>query len=457
MSLEYEAYDELAVTEGNRILTEALGQFPLTRAICVHRVGKLALGEVAIRVEVWSGHREEAFEACRFIIDEVKRRVPIWKKEHYADGVSEWLCPTEPSSLGGATISPEAVYGRQMRLAEIGEEGQRRLAEAKVLVVGAGGLGSPVLLYLAAAGVGSLGIVEDDELSADNLHRQIMYAARDLGKGKAELAADRIRTLNPLVGIDVHPTRISERNALDLVREYDLIVDCTDNFGSKFLLNDVAAASGKVLVQASIYRYEGQIHVFDPGSKGACLRCLWPEAPAEGCVGNCAEVGVLGATAGFFGTLQAMETLKLILGIGEPLREHLLLVDLLSYETMRVTRQQNPNCPVCGQGRYPALEPSVELHPKDLTEIGPHMLIDIREEDEVKSAPIPTAIWVRGADLHAGMAELQGEGLVVLVCEHGVRSLHKARWLRGFGMHHVFSLAGGRARMKVHPAHEERD
>ncbi|HZH97503.1 MAG TPA: ThiF family adenylyltransferase, partial [Fimbriimonadaceae bacterium] len=309
LRLEYEAYDELAVSEGERILEEARQRFDVLGIECVHRVGLLEIGDVAVRVGVAAAHRGEAFRACEFVIDEVKRRVPIWKKEYYASGASDWInCHS-----GEAAMEAEAAYyARQVRLPDLGQEGQSKLKAARVLVVGAGGLGSSALLYLAASGVGKIGISEDDVLSPSNLHRQVLYNWADVGKPKAALAARRLLALNPFVTAEVH-ARITTDNALAIFQDYDLVLDCTDNFRSKFLLSDAAVAARKPLVQASIYQYEGQLHVYDPKVNSPCLRCTWPEIPAEDCVGSCAEVGVMGVLPGVFGALQASEAIKLIL------------------------------------------------------------------------------------------------------------------------------------------------
>ena len=267
--LEYEAFESLAVREGERIIEEARIQFGVTNARCVHRIGDLPLGEIAVWVGVSAPHRDEAFRACRYIIDEVKHRVPIWKKEHYVDGDSGWVncerCAADATTatLGHAshphqhehghhhehhhrhahghaapanTLSPD--YSRQMALPEVGADGQQRLQSAKVAVIGAGGLGVPVLQYLAGAGIGELVIVDGDRLEASNLHRQTWYALADCGEMKATLAARRVHALNPTVKATAHTERLTNTSAEALLQGCDLILDCTDNFASKFLLND---------------------------------------------------------------------------------------------------------------------------------------------------------------------------------------------------------------------------
>ena len=335
--LEYEAFAELAEKEGARIVEEAIARFGVTRAACVHRVGSLDLGDVAVWVGVSAAHRDEAFRACRYIIDEVKHRVPIWKKEHYVNGDSGWVncercaAPAAHEREHAAPAnylhehehehdhdtSPGATpdYSRQIALREVGAEGQARLRAASVLVVGAGGLGVPVLQYLAGAGVGRLGIVDADRLEPSNLHRQTWYALADCGQEKSTLAAERVRALNPEVRVEAHALRLDAGNADRLAAGHDLILDCSDNFATKFLLNDLALRTRKPVLFASVYQYEGQLQVVRGDEATACLRCVWPEATRDGLVGNCAEAGVLGPVPGVFGSLQALEALKLLLGL----------------------------------------------------------------------------------------------------------------------------------------------
>ena len=311
--LEYEAFVPLAEKEGARIVEEAVRRFGVTHATCVHRVGSLAIGDIAVWVGVSAAHRDEAFRACRFIIDEVKHRVPIWKKEHYVNGDSGWVncercaaaaeekvpgCEFRHSSPThrhdnhqhhdeSRNSQPGTFdYSRQMALREVGAAGQEKLRRAKVLVVGAGGLGVPVLQYLAGAGVGRLGIVDADQLEPSNLHRQTWYALADCGREKAALAAARVRALNPEVRVETHALRLGPGNADRLVQSYDLVLDCTDNFSTKFLLNDVALRTGKPVLFASVYQYEGQLQFVAGDAGSPCLRCVWPEATRDGLVGR---------------------------------------------------------------------------------------------------------------------------------------------------------------------------
>ena len=466
--LEYEAFEPLALREGERILAEASERFGITRLACVHRLGALGIGELAVWVGASAPHRDEAFRACRYVIDEVKHRLPIWKKEHYTDGDSGWVncerCAAAAShqhphvhehSHAHATqrhahAAPEPDYSRQMILREVGAAGQAKLAATSVLVVGAGGLGVPVMQYLAAAGIGRLGIVDDDRLEASNLHRQTMYALADCGAPKAQLAAARLGATNPRLRIDAQVVRLDAANAESLLAPYDLVVDCTDNFASRFVLNDAALALGRTAVFASVYQYEGQLQVVDPRTGGACLRCVWPAATRDGLVGNCAEAGVLGPVPGTLGMLQALEVLKIVLGLPGRLDSDVLMIDLLSLATRRIRAR-----PAADHARH-VQEAAQRLRPAPPAEIdltfesleaaagAGYTIVDIREPWETAVQPLPAAgvqrlplgALIAGEPLAAGERHL-------LVCAHGVRSHAAAEALRARGLPAVYSLAGG--------------
>jgi len=424
--LEYEAYPELAQKEGERIVAEALGRFPILDAICVHRTGMLELGETAIRVEAAGAHRSEAFRACEWIVEEVKRRVPIWKKEHYLDGDSGWVNATTP---GQAEVTDHAYYSRQRLAVD-----QMRLAEARVLVVGAGGLGCPALQYLAGAGVGHLTIIDPDRVEVSNLHRQVLFGVDDLGIPKATAAARRLRALNPLIRIEAVEASLDARNAFELVDRHDLILDGTDRMETKFLLNRVCSGYRKPLIVASVHRFEGQLQVVRPG--GACLACLWPEPPPDGCVGTCEEVGVLGVTPGVLGTMLAAEALKLLLGYRTI--EGVMMVDLLRGENRILRLPKSPNCAVCGS-KDPLSGVAVDPEPLELDSVPPegYAVIDIREPHEVAVEPsgfpnVPLSAW-RSPDSDLPL---------LLVCATGRRSLDLAKRLRAEGVR-AYSLAGG--------------
>jgi len=471
--LDYEAFVELAEKEGERIVTEAAARFGVRGARCVHRLGELGLGELAVWVGVASGHRAEAFAACRYIIDEVKRRVPIWKKEHYADGDSGWVnCERCAGAVHGhdhghalephhgRDQEPPAAfdYSRQQALPEVGAAGQRRLAAASVVVVGAGGLGCPVLAYLAGAGVGTLHVVDGDHVEASNLHRQPLFILADVGRPKAEAAAGRLAALNPQLRIEPHVARFDATNAAQLVALGDVIVDCSDNFRTKFLVNDAAVLAGKPAVLASVYQYEGQLQVARPDAGGSCLRCLWPDATRDGLVGNCAESGVLGPVPAVFGSLQAMEVLKLLLGLPGQLRDEVLLVDLLSLDQHRL---RAPRCAECRDGRCARIGPLATQAPATPVEVSlplvaataqGYRIVDLREPQEAAREPIrgvDCIQWPLARLLDEGPARLDRETHYLLVCSRGIRSRAAAESLRAAGLERVFSLAGGLASQRA--------
>lgn len=481
--LEYEAFAELAVREGERIIAEACERFAVDNARCVHRVGDLVLGELAVWVGVSARHRDEAFKACRYIIDEVKHRVPIWKKEHYVDGDSGWVncerCATTPahadpehahhvhghhahephrSPTHHTSVETPRVpdYSRQMNLREVGAAGQARLRAARIAVVGAGGLGVPVLQYLAGAGIGRLTLVDGDRLEPSNLHRQTWYALADCGTPKADLAAARVRALNPDVDVHVHVGRLDIENGATLLAHHDLIIDCTDNFATKFLINDLAQSLGVPAVFASVHQYEGQLQVVDPTRRSACLRCLWPDATRDGVVGNCAEAGVLGPVPGVLGGLQALEALKIVLGLPGRLGDELLTVDLVGLSTTRLRARRNVACEGrcepstlalqrADQERRDALSTPLELEFDDLQSAlaEGYSLVDIREPKEIDETPLEaSALPVPMGELLAGR-NLPPEGRYLLICARGARSLGTARSLRDRGLENVYSLKGG--------------
>jgi adenylyltransferase/sulfurtransferase len=464
--LEYEAFEPLAIKEGERIIAEAISRFGVQHAACVHRIGTLEIGDNAVWVGVTARHRDEAFRACRYIIDEVKRRVPIWKKEHYENGDSGWVncerCAQHPAEhphtheagAQAAALTPD--YSRQTALKEVGEAGQEKLRRAAVLVVGCGGLGVPVMTYLTAAGVGHIGLVDADRLEASNLHRQTLYSLADVGKPKVELAAARLHALNPEVAVRTHALRLDAVTAPAIIEPYSLVIDCTDNFATKFMLNDTCVRLRKPIIFSSVYQYEGQLQVVRPERGGACLRCVWPEASRDGLVGNCAEAGVLGPVPGTFGTLQAFEALKLLLDLPGQLADELLMLDLLTLAITRVRTRRAPDCPdhaarrVAATGNAStaaAAATDIELNFDSLQQALSSGLevVDIREPHEVAraAAPCSTVRHLPIGQLLHGRTALPPLGRYLLVCASGKRSLAAAQELRSRGYAEVFSLRGG--------------
>jgi len=466
--LEYEAYEALAVKEGERIVAEAHARFPILRAACVHRVGALEIGELAVWVGVSAPHRDEAFRACRFIIDEVKQRVPIWKKEHYVDGDSGWVNCERCAHPGHAHAThdahPAPDYSRQIALREVGESGQAKLRASRALVIGAGGLGAPVLSYLAGAGVGTITIVDGDTLEASNLHRQPLYDLADVGRPKAELAAARLRAANPQIDVRARIERFTADNAASLLEDHDLAIDCSDNFATKFLLNDACVLARKPAVFASVYQYEGQLQVYRPDDdSSACLRCLWPEATVDGIVGNCAQAGVLGPVPGIMGSLQALEALKLLLELPGQLRAELLILDLATLVLRRVRTSRHEPCRsgACARVTAEAVTPRAEagavaaaaasaagdielsFHSLSSAEREGFHIIDIRDDDEVAAAPMESTQHLPMERLLSQADTLVTSERYLLMCARGVRSRAAARILRARGFPLIWSLRGG--------------
>ena len=342
-------------------------------------------------------------------------------------------------------------YSRQILLKEIGLQGQAKLSLARVLIVGLGGLGSPVMQYLAAAGVGFLGLIDADVLDASNLHRQPIYALADVGKQKADLARAAIAAINPAVQVETHAANFDADNALELVRRHDIVVDCSDNFRAKYLINDAAVLAQKPAVFASVYQYEGQLQVYKPEPKHACLRCLWPDAIADGVVGNCAEAGVLGPVPGVFGTLQALLTLKILLHMGGQLEGELLLLDFMNFSSLKIKASRRAECraPACVHIQEVAREDrDIELAEVSLTAAAKRgfEIIDIRTAEEVAEHPA-AARHIPMRELLANPGLLGGGRPALLVCATGKRSLATAQALRKRGLA-VHSLAGGLQRLE---------
>ena len=346
-------------------------------------------------------------------------------------------------------------YSRHLLVPEVGLAGQEKLARARVLVVGAGGLGSPVLQYLTAAGIGRIGIVDDDEVDLTNLQRQVLFTEADIGRGKADAAADRLHAQNSEVSLHAYPVRLDAGNARELVRAYDIVVDCTDTFGARYLLSDAARLEGKSDVYASIFRFDGQVSVFTPD--GPCYRCLFLEPPPEGTVPTCAEGGVLGVLAGIVGTLQAAEVLKLVLGIGESLTGRLLLVDALGTHVREIAFDRDPACPL--DGAHPTLHDVADLvQPRtpsgvpglaatgldDFLAANPQArLLDVREPHERVLGDVAGAVAIPASDLDARMHELDSATTYVVACRVGAKSRWAVGRLRDAGFSRLRHLDGG--------------
>jgi molybdopterin/thiamine biosynthesis adenylyltransferase/rhodanese-related sulfurtransferase len=366
---------------------------------------------------------------------------------------------------------PEAVltndeilrYSRHLIMPEVGMEGQQKLKAAKVLCIGAGGLGSPLALYLGAAGVGTLGIVDFDVVDYTNLQRQIIHTTDDVGRKKLDSAADKLKAINPFLNLRTFETKLTSANALDLFREFDIIADGTDNFPTRYLVNDACVLTGKPNVYGSIFRFEGQASVFAT-EEGPCYRCLYPEPPPPGLVPSCAEGGVLGILPGLVGVIQATETIKLILGIGDSLAGRLLLVDALGMKFRELKLRKNPDCPACGKNRtitklidYEEFcgirgqeEPAgndvptitVEELKKKLDAKADLFVLDVREPHEYQICNLKGYLIPVG-DLPKRVNELDSSREIIAHCRSGVRSAKAVNFLRRSGFKKVYNLTGG--------------
>ena len=374
-------------------------------------------------------------------------------------------------SLDAPPLTAEELtrYSRHLILPGVGIDGQRRLKRARVLLVGAGGLGSPVALYLAAAGIGHLGIVDCDAVDRTNLQRQILHGTADIGRRKTESAADRLAEINPNVDLALFDAKLSSDNALEILADYDIIVDGTDNFQTRYLVNDACVILGKPNVYGSIIRFEGQASVFAHDG-GPCYRCLFREPPSPGLVPNCAEGGVFGVIPGIVGSVQATETIKLALGLSDTLSGRLLLIDAMRMRFRTIQIQRDPACPACGTREITELidydafcgvsagppqatddsEAVREITPRELAarlERGDDlMLLDVREPKEWSIARIDGARLTPLATLQDSVPSLDPSREIVVHCHHGMRSAAAVRYLRAQGFERVWNLAGGIAR-----------
>jgi adenylyltransferase/sulfurtransferase len=373
---------------------------------------------------------------------------------------------TSPDTLPELTTDDLSRYSRHLILPEVGMDGQRRLKAARVLCVGTGGLGSPLALYLAAAGIGTLGLVDFDVVDASNLQRQIIHSTKDIGRKKLDSAEEKLVALNPALNVVKHDTMLSSANALDIIKDYDIVADGTDNFPTRYLVNDACVLLGKPNVYGSIFRFEGQASVFAT-EKGPCYRCLYPEPPPPGLVPSCAEGGVLGILPGLVGVIQATEAIKLILGKGESLIGRLLLVDALNMRFRELKLRKNPECSVCGAnptvtklidyqqfcGIMPeskqekALKNGIpQISVKDLKsriDAGEDVFIlDVREPYEYQIANIGGKLIPQN-DVPQRLAEIDRDREIVVQCRSGQRSQRIAEFLQQSGYQKVTNLAGG--------------
>jgi len=347
-----------------------------------------------------------------------------------------------------------AKYDRHIRLNEVGLEGQVKLKKSSVLIIGAGGLGCPVIQYLVAAGVGKIGIIDGDDIDASNLQRQILFNESDIGENKAQTAAKKMRALNSVIEINAYDEFLSTNNAVDYFKQYDIIVDGSDNFGTRYLVNDACIICSKPLVFGSIFKFEGQVSVFNY-QNGPSYRCLYPEAPEEGTVPNCSEIGVIGVLPGFIGTVMANECIKMILGIGKVMSGTLSIYNLLdaSQFQLKITRNEsnfgikelqddyNIDCAIENDEMMKSITPT-ELN-KQISRGESYQIIDVREPMEFNICSIPNSQLISLGTIDVRKDEINKSNPTVMVCHHGMRSARVIQYLEQFGYNNLINLEGG--------------
>lgn len=368
-----------------------------------------------------------------------------------------------PARTGGLSADEAVRYSRHLMLPEIGLEGQHRLKQSRVLIVGAGGLGSPAAIYLATAGIGTLGLADFDRVEAHNLQRQILHRENDVGRPKTDSGRDMLVGLNPQLRVNIHPEGINAGNAAALFADYDVIVDGSDNFPTRYLNADAAHLTRRPLVYGSVFRFQGQVSLFDTRAGGPCYRCLFPRPPEGEAVPNCAEAGVLGALCGLIGSLQAIEAIKVLLGVGQPLAGRLLIVDALEmhFQTLQITR--NPTCILCSNAptitSLSAHRPEADGAPERLppwpgelepTEVIRHLrndptacVLDVREPFERAICRIESSIDLPMGQVPLSLDSIPGDRTIFVLCHHGQRSGRVVQFLRSRGYDRVINIRGG--------------
>lgn len=412
-SLEYQVYEELALKEGEKILQEACEKFNLHAVVATHRHGHLALGEIAVWIGATASHRDDAFKATRYVIDEIKHRLPVWKKEHYVNEDAQWVfCKHHHHHVH---FEEPDYYKKQQGLVA-----QERLKNARVLVVGAGGLGCPALIGLTQAGVGHITIVDHDRVSLSNLHRQSLYAPNLVGEKKAVVARTVLSGLNPFITVTSIPSSFSPAQ----VPGHDLVLDCTDNMQTKFQIHDACFRSRVPLVSAGIFKYQGQLRTFVPGRSSGCLRCHGGAVPDDGLLGNCNDNGVLGATVNVLGSLQASEAIQFLSTGASASTKETIYLDLQQLTQLRIKNTAAVGCECCAGGPA-APEFALEITSEQLSS-QEFVFIDVRDRSDAEVRDLTPS-----------------DRPVVLCCHRGVRSKRLAEDLRSQGHAHVYSLQGG--------------
>jgi sulfur-carrier protein adenylyltransferase/sulfurtransferase len=367
---------------------------------------------------------------------------------------------TDEQRRTGLSRDELARYARQINLGQVGEEGQRRLKAARVLCIGAGGLGSPAALYLAAAGIGTIGIVDQDTVDPSNLHRQLLHGTADVGREKTDSARSRLLAINPTIQIETYTTRLCAANAIDLIHNYDIVLDGSDNLPTRYLSSDVCVWERKPNIYGSVHQFEGQASVFAPHLGGCCYRCLFPEPPPPEAIPSCAEAGVLGVVPGLLGIIQALEAMKLIIGAGDNLIGRLLHVDALTMRFREFNIRPDPNCPVCGQ--FPTITEPIDyeqfcgrasaskvrgISATQLQEMilrGEKVaLVDVREPFEFQIARMANSQLIPLGTIPDRLTDIPQRETTVVMCKSGVRSARAIEFLRAKGFDNLLNLEGG--------------
>lgn len=416
-SLEYEIYPELAQKEGEKVVKEAIEKFNIKAATCIHRYGHLKIGDISIYIGASATHRDDAFKACRYIIDQVKERLPIWKKEHYVNKETKWVFCRDHSHH--VHFHESDYYQKQSKVIQ-----QDKLKAAKVAVVGAGGLGSPLLMALTTAGVGHIHIIDHDKIEISNIHRQPLFTPGEVGDNKADVAKSKCIALNPFIEVTSDKVYLDSTNIKQVLSGFKYIVDCTDNYSTKYLLHDYSFQNKKFLISASIHMFEGQLRSFDPNSNYGCLRCLNHENLRDDTIGNCNDYGVLGASVQSLGSLQAQELIQFIQHHTNNSLSHTLWFDFKFMDQTKIKNYKKENCSSCkGEKELESLP--YEVNTLDLKGMD-YKLVDIRNQEDIILNNYITF-----------------EKPVVVYCHKGNRSKKVVKDLWSKGHKHFYSLRGG--------------
>ncbi len=457
--IEYECHYPLAYNVFQQLIKKVKKKFQLNFFQCRHRVGKVKAGECALWLGIRSIHRNDSIAACDYIITYIKNKFPIWKKEIYYNLEHSWI--NDSSLLLNknkiTNKNKKAYYSRQIIIPNIGEKGQKTLENKSILIVGAGGLGSVAITYLIRAGIGKIGICEYDVIEISNLHRQILYSFKDIGKKKSYILKEQLKDINPFIKIEIYQKLLNIKNIKNFFKRYDLILDCTDNFSTKFLINDAAFIYKKPIIRASVHHFFGQIEVYNSNWNSACMRCLWSIFPDNQKIGTCSQNGIIGAVTGVIGSLQALTAIKYLLNIGEELKNKITMIDLLNIDYKNLNSSKSKTCILCGdtptitslnkKNYKHKIINKIEISYIDFSKnLNKYILIDIRENLELekqnnKYLHFPMSLLPNKISFFS--EQLKNNHKYLLFCSHGKRSLQAAIWLRQLGFYNIYSLSGG--------------